>query len=149
MIFRRNIWDVVEKSQGCWAWKGTILYTGYGQRSTSEGPRLAHRLVYEISVGPIPEGMKLDHTCHNKDKTCSGGWSCLHRRCVNPDHLEVVTQKENVLRGNGIGGKNARKTHCKRGHEFTKENIILRSWGGRECRTCKKANMRKYYKVKV
>jgi hypothetical protein len=143
-----GFWGRVEKTPGCWLWKGTILYTGYGQRSLGGGvAKLAHRLAYELSVGPIPRGMKLDHTCHNQDKTCPGGWSCAHRRCVNPAHLEVVTQRENVLRGFGIAARNVQKTHCKHGHEFTEENTyktIVRGNPKRECWTCKRSNRMKY-----
>jgi hypothetical protein len=72
---------------------------------------LAHRLSYETFVGPIPIDKQLDHLCRN-------------RLCVNPCHLEPVTQRENILRGEGVPAQNARKTHCKNGHELSPENVI-------------------------
>lgn len=96
---------------------------GYGLVRTPLGVRKAHRVMWELMVGPIPDGKVLDHLCRN-------------RGCVNPAHLEVVTQGENVLRGIGPVAVNARKTHCKNGHEFTEENTIIRREGWRGCRTC-------------
>lgn len=97
----------------------------------------AHRFSYEILVGPIPEGMELDHLCKN-------------RRCVNPAHLEPVTHHENLIRGNGFTGINARKTHCSRGHELSQDNILNRSRGGRECKTCHRVRMNaSYHRLKA
>jgi hypothetical protein len=110
--------------------------SGYGivWVGAPEGRRLrrAHRAHYELMIGPIPEGMTLDHTCHNEDPTCLGGPTCLHRRCVNLEHLEPKSRGANV---NASPRSNARKTHCKWGHEFTPENTSV--WRGhRKCRAC-------------
>lgn len=85
-----------------------------------------HRVVYEALVGPIPDGMVIDHLCRQPS-------------CVNPAHLEPVTRRENVLRGLTLPAANARKTHCKHGHEFTPENTYLFPTGTRGCRTCARA----------
>ncbi|MFI0822281.1 HNH endonuclease signature motif containing protein [Streptomyces sp. NPDC021098] len=78
----------------------------------------AHRLAYTMFVGPIPDGLVIDHACHNQDSSCPGGLSCLHRQCVNPAHLEAVTQAENSLRGLSFAAANARKETCPEGHSL-------------------------------
>ena len=88
---------------GCWPWIGKRNHKGYGvlYQSPGQKPRnqKAHRVLYELLVGPIPEGMHLDHLCHGQDIECLGGVTCPHRSCVNPAHLEPVSPKENVNRG--------------------------------------------------
>lgn len=79
---------------------------------------------HELHKGPIPEGLVIDHLCRN-------------RGCVNPDHLEAVTQRENILRGEGLAAANARKTHCPKGHPYSGENLyVVPSSGRRQCRIC-------------
>jgi hypothetical protein len=92
--------------------------------------------MYEALVGPIPDGLFLDHTCRN-------------RNCVNPQHLDPVTNKENILRGEGSPAKNARKTHCKNGHPLKGENLVRGSKGERVCRTCKNAYLKKWREKSV
>ena len=128
----------------CWVWTGNIRTGwgkepgGYGRFSVSpERSMLAHRMAYELSIGPIPEGKVLDHLCHGP--SCPGG-ACLHRRCVNPDHLEAVTQRTNVMRQPNTGTE----THCPHGHAFSVENTYITPKGGRQCRQCKTEAMRRF-----
>lgn len=127
------------------AWGGCILRTvgidhdGYGLIRESHGrTRRAHRVAYEILIGPIPAGLQLDHLCHTRDLSCPGGNECLHRRCINPHHLEPVTSRENTARGG-----NSRKTHCANGHEFTPANTRIEQ-GKRSCRACNRAEAARY-----
>jgi hypothetical protein len=121
---------------GCWDWSGTLLGNGYGQYYVGGGQKnrvqvLAHRFAFECCRGAIPEGLCIDHLCRN-------------RGCVNPDHMEPVTRGENVLRGVGRSAKNARKTHCKRGHEFTPENTYVYN-KQRACKACQAGRSRGDY----
>lgn len=125
----------------CWPWTGRISVYGYGRiknRRNHGGVQdpMAHRFVYEQVVGPIPEGMTLDHLCHNADQSCNDGTGCIHRRCVNPDHLEPATRRANTFSGRTPAAANAAKTHCKWGHEFTPENTGVEKSGKRYCRAC-------------
>lgn len=122
----------------CWDWKGGKMPLGYGNFLGPRGKVMgAHRAAYELYVGPIPAGMSLDHLCRRPS-------------CVNPSHLEVVTHRENVLRGEAITAKNAKKTHCLRGHPFDEENTRIRKYAnrkGRACKTCDKAAYDAAYKA--
>ena len=86
---------------GCWVWVGQLTTNGYA-KIRPEGGRLNHQRghlwAYRHWKGEVPEGLELDHLCHTRDLGCAGG-KCKHRRCVNPDHLEPVTHRENVIRG--------------------------------------------------
>jgi hypothetical protein len=110
---------------GCWLWTGKVNSRGYGYVPGGTGSIAAHRFSYKAHGRKIPEGMVLDHLCNN-------------RLCVNPDHLNPTTDRENTLRANGPTAVNARKTHCKRGHEFTAENTYRNHRGHRECWACKR-----------
>lgn len=123
----------VDEETGCWLWTGNINSQGYGLiLPNGSNQRLrAHRAMYELLVGPIPEGLTLDHLCHSADASCVGGSSCQHRRCVNPAHLEPVTRGENVRRG-----APPKRTHCPKGHPYDEANTYRRKSGGRVCRTC-------------
>lgn len=140
-----RFWRQVDKAgdDECWLWsKGVHL--GYGQFWVKELNRsmTAHRWVYENEVGPIPEGMVIDHKCHTEALAkglCDGG-ECIHRRCVNPRHLSPENRGVNSNFGNGPAAKNARKTHCKNGHEFTPENTRMTTRGFRVCRACERAH---------
>lgn len=110
---------------GCWEWKGTKNSGGYAKTKIKGKTLLGHRMMYEFTHGSIPQHLTLDHLCRN-------------RSCVNPQHLEPVTMKENLLRGNGACAINKRKTKCKRGHPFGKQTKFNLNKGNRMCHTCAK-----------
>lgn len=115
---------IIEPNSGCWVWLASTNGHGYGQLAVSRSrSRGAHRIAYELFRGPIPSGMTLDHLCRI-------------RSCVNPDHLEIVSIRVNLLRGNGWSGRKARQTHCLRGHLLVAPNLNTTKDGGRQCRTC-------------
>lgn len=143
-VLERFIARIEPAPNGCLHWTGTINpRTGYGTLAVAGGAEYVHRLSHVIHIGPIPDGMHVDHLCHNRDVTCTDDTKCMHRRCVNPAHLEAVTPKANVTRSHiSAAGKNSRKTHCKHGHEFTPENTIHKPSGGRACRACHNRSQR-------
>lgn len=124
-----RFWPKVdERGPGeCWPWTAATDGHGYGQITIDYKRKKAHRVAYELTVGPIPDGMSLDHLCR-------------HPECVNPAHLEPVHHAENVRRGaSGIKAmaRAALQTHCKHGHEFTPENTRIASVDGYERRVCR------------
>ncbi|MFF5609288.1 HNH endonuclease signature motif containing protein [Streptomyces cellulosae] len=130
---------------GCIHWTGTISPQGYGAVSVKGEIKSAHRIAYELLVGPIPDGAWIDHACHNGDQSCKGGETCLHRRCVNPAHLHPVTPRENQHLSHLT---DASKTACVNGHPFTQENTYVRPNGSRACRTCTREKARARYRPK-
>lgn len=108
---------------GCWLWTGLVTKRGYGMFSVAKRLYTPHRVSYREFKGPIEIGNEIDHLCRV-------------RRCVNPEHLESVTKRENILRGESFSAKNARKTHCKQGHPYAGENLMHHN-GQRMCRTCR------------
>lgn len=116
-------WAKVQKTETCWNWTGGQRGSGYGSFWNGDKSVRAHRWAYEQFVGPIPHELTLDHLCRNK-------------LCVNPKHLEPVTLQENIMRGNGMSARNARKTHCKYGHELTGSRVRILNVNGRTERRC-------------
>lgn len=110
---------------GCWRWTGWCDKAGYARIRIDRIYRPAHRVSYEAHVGPIPEGLHIDHLCRVRD-------------CVNPDHLEAVTPTVNTLRSFCPAAINARKTHCNRGHELAGDNLKVDPDGHRRCRECRR-----------
>ena len=111
---------------GCWLWTGSTNDKGYGWTGLSGMPRLAHRAAYTLLVAPIPEGMNVCHKCDV-------------RSCVNPTHLFVGSQRDNIRDASAkkrLAGQE--KTHCKHGHAFTPENTIPIRPGQRDCRKCRR-----------
>ncbi len=124
---------------GCWLWQGgAITHNGYGQIYVQGRMQRAHRIGYELFVGPIPDDKQLNHLCRT-------------RLCVYYRHLEVVTLKENLHKGNGAVATHNRfqaMTHCKKGHKLTPENTYTYLRDGykcRQCLICRKENARRYY----
>jgi len=109
---------------GCWIWLAATSQKGYGQFKLNGRMHAAHRVSYELYRGRIPEGLGLDHLCRV-------------RCCVNPDHLEPVTDKVNCHRGFSLQAMNMRKTYCVNGHPLAGLNLQARPDGGRRCRACK------------
>jgi hypothetical protein len=115
----------------CWIWQGCLSH-GYGQMTYKGVPGRAYRYVYEVFVGPIPEGLELDHLCANP-------------ACVNPRHLEPVTHAENMRR---YGLRKEPATECWRGHSFDEDNTVVRKDGSRTCKKCRRASNRRHAKRK-
>lgn len=126
-----RFWSRVHKTETCWLWTGAVSSNGYGAFSTGSTTDdslkqvSAHRYVYELLKGAISDGLTIDHLCRV-------------RNCVNPDHLEMVTQRENTRRGTSPVAHNAKKTHCTRGHLFSANNTWTAKNGARHCRTCQR-----------
>ena len=120
----QRFWLHVQKTPTCWLWTAQITSAGYGHFTGDDQRTVrAHRYAYELIVGPIANGLTLDHLCRN-------------HACVNPGHLAPVSNSENILRGVSFSAVNARKTACIRGHTFNSENTKVRIGGGRRCREC-------------
>jgi hypothetical protein len=120
----KAFWQRVKPlSSGCWQWNGFVRADGYGDIGFTESRIRAHRLGWLLLRGEIPEGMELDHLCRN-------------HRCVNPAHLEPVTHKENLFRGEGISAKYVKRTECSYGHPLSGDNLVILPNGARRCQEC-------------
>lgn len=139
----RTLRRVQTDANGCWIFTGAKSEFGYGRvgvGSLLDGTRrhqLTHRVVYEALVGPVPEGLQLDHLCRVP-------------ACCNPEHLEPVTPQVNQLRSTSVSAINAAKTHCPAGHEYAGENLLGKTPStGRKCRACNAQRKRDSYRAKV
>lgn len=127
-----RFWPRVDAFGDCWEWTGRRNKDGYGRFDvTAHGAVYTHTYAWEALVGPVPEGLELDHLCRNP-------------ACCNPDHLEPVTRKVNTLRGYGPSARHARKTHCPAGHPYDQSNTHLDTRGQRNCRACGRVRARQY-----
>ena len=117
----------VNFTETCWLWQGARTGRGYGAFGSKAA--VAHRWAYEFCVSPIPLGLTIDHLCRV-------------RHCVNPDHLEPVTTRLNILRGDGPSAANYRKTTCIRGHPLIGPNVHITPGGRRRCRLCQHDRVR-------
>lgn len=134
-----NFWSKVDKTDTCWNWKGTKNPDGYGLFRVDKIKVGSHRFSYELHKGKISKGFVIDHLCRN-------------RSCVNPDHLEVVSNKENILRGISQSATNAKKTHCKHGHILSGDNLIIYFYKGKKhryCKICSREKVRRYQMRKI
>jgi hypothetical protein len=137
MTIRRPVaerfWEKVMVDGDCWLWQAYASKDGYGQFKTGGTTIAAHRFAITLLVGPIPKGLECDHLCRRT-------------RCVNPDHIELLTKAEHSARTplGGITLIQRQKTHCLNGHLFAGANLYLRPEGGRRCRTCDRDRMRRY-----
>lgn len=132
-----RFWTKVNKTDYCWLWTAAIS-NGYGRIWWNGKLQLAHRVAYELEVGPIPNELEIDHVCHTSAVElgiCRGG-DCIHRRCVNPQHLEPVIQVTNLLRGLSPMAQHARSEYCVNNHPWSPETTYL--WHGiRHCTICR------------
>ena len=137
----------VKVTASCWEWTGAIDKDGYGRISVSSDIKsaAAHRVSYELFVGPIPLAQTIDHLCHNADPICAAGRLCLHRRCINPAHLEPATSPDNVRRGKF---PNALKTECAHGHAYDTANTARTRKHARVCLTCRRQSDRNRRRLK-
>ncbi|MEU2070427.1 HNH endonuclease signature motif containing protein [Streptomyces anulatus] len=128
-----RFWAKVDKTSSpnnCWLWTAATTY-GYGVFSVQRRMQRAHRVAYEALVGRIPDGLQIDHLCRV-------------RECVNPEHLEAVTLRENVMRGANHVADQVKRTRCPQGHPYDEKNTYLRPNGKRDCRKCKRAADARY-----
>lgn len=122
----QRFWNKISVSEsGCWEWQAAKK-SGYGYYKSSGKTGRAHRIAYAILVAPIPDSLVCDHLCENKG-------------CVNPNHIEPVTDRINIMRGPAPSSMNAKKTHCIRGHKF-EPGSYYSSQGWRDCKKCKAIN---------
>lgn len=119
---KERLLNKIKQENGCWIWTGTRR-GNYGAIRVLGHVESTHRMSYLVFTGPLEEGKHIDHLCRKG-------------LCINPEHLELVTSRENTLRGIGVSAINAVKTHCKRGHPFDDANTIAHP-KGRNCRTCR------------
>jgi hypothetical protein len=128
-VLDRLMARVTVDENGCWLYTGVIQHHGYGRIGAAGRMVYTHRVTFEHHVGPIPEGLQLDHRCRV-------------RACCNPAHLEAVTCQENLRRGATLNAANAAKTHCLNGHPFDEANTYVDPKGHRVCRACRRARWR-------
>lgn len=138
LLAKDRFWSKVNitSDDDCWLWIANINKKGYGT-FWLDGSILAHQYVYATEKGSIQSGYCVDHVCHNdaaEKGLCDGGVICIHRSCMNPKHLEVVTFRENSLRS---PFQNGTKPFCKHGHKYTEDNTLWALSHGKKEKRCK------------
>lgn len=131
----------IDPDTGCWRFQGWIQPNGYGEVKFDGIKWRAHALSYDLHWGPIPKGLVIDHVFDR---------GCRYRDCINPEHLEAVTNRTNILRGNSPAANQARQTHCKNGHLLAGDNLSkhnLRVYRKRVCQICLNARSLEYYRL--
>lgn len=131
-----RFWAKVDETDDCWLWTGTLTKEkegeGYGQFKVNGRTIVAHRFAWELVNEEIPADLVVDHLCRV-------------RRCVRPEHLELVTPYENMLRGDGFPARQARQTHCKRGHALSGDNVrVVNNGRSRRCLACRRERERRH-----
>ncbi|WP_125921833.1 HNH endonuclease signature motif containing protein [Hymenobacter lapidarius] len=142
LSLEERFWTMVDKTEGCWNWTGALNNAGYGMISDRAGAapgsstaKRAHRLSYKMLKGPIPEGGHVLHSCDN-------------RKCVNPAHLSIGTNEDNIADRVGKGRSYSKQqTHCKNGHEWA-TNAVPTADGYRFCRSCSNKRSNEYFHAK-
>ena len=130
-VLERLLAKTAQQSDGCWVWQAQLDSRGYGRIKSDGKPRFAHRVAYEQLVGPIPDGLELDHLCRVTS-------------CVNPAHMEPVTHRVNMLRGVNQVARYAVTTVCVEGHPLTGPNLYVTPDGRRQCKSCRAAAWQRY-----
>ena len=132
-----RFWSFVhtEPNSGCWIWCGARHQRGYGSFYADGVVHRAHRWAFEHFRGPVPANLVIDHRCRNPS-------------CVNPDHLEPVTQRTNVLRGGAPAAGQHQQTRCVHGHALVGANVYTKPNGARQCKTCRRATDARRYRRK-
>lgn len=116
--------NTIRKTPTCWHWLGAVSKNGYSKSFMDYKTTTGHRVFYTYYKGVVPEGLQIDHLCRNK-------------LCVNPEHLEAVTSRENIIRGTGFAAKNSKKKKCLRRHLLSGDNLYITPDGRRQCKKCR------------
>ena len=134
-MISRGLDYYIEKTDSCWNWKGGLNTKGYGEYWDGQRMVRAHRFVFEKFKEKIPKDLQLDHLCRNPS-------------CVNPEHLEIVTNKENIRRGENHVAKKMAQTNCIKGHKLNGLNLYITPSGHRRCKICQRDRYNKFMEGK-